>query len=98
MDQPTIASLAFVGNGTLDISIRAPLNTYDAVSKTRPWTPIDYKVEWAASASEFPAECGSAPNHITVAAENDTSPETLPLTNATITDATLFTLGFQTQN
>ena len=93
MDQPTLASLAYVGTGTLNVSIRAPLNTFDAVSKTRPWTPLDYTVEWAASAAEFPAECGNAPNHITVAAVNDTSPETLPLINATITDATLFTLG-----
>ena len=93
MDQPTLASLAFVGNGTLDMSIRAPLNTFDAVSKTRPWTPQDYTVEWAASAAGFPAECGSAPNHITVAALNDTSLDTLPLLNAAITDAKLFTLG-----
>ena len=79
--------------GTVDITFFAPSDTFNAVSKTRAWIPQDYTVEWAASVADFPAECGNAPNLITVAAMNDTSPTTLPLLDAVITDVALFTLG-----
>jgi hypothetical protein len=92
-EQPQLTSLSVRSQGTVYITFFAPSDTFDAVSKTRAWIPQDYTVEWAASVADFPAECGNAPNRITVAALNDTSPTALPLRNATISDATLFTLG-----
>ena len=92
-EQPRLASLSLRSPGTVDISFFAPSDTFNAVSKTRAWIPEDYTVEWAASVTDFPVECGNATKWITIDASSDPTPSTLPLLDATIVDTKLLTLG-----
>ena len=92
-EQPKLASLSLRSPGTIEISFFAPSDTFNAVSKTRAWTPEDYSIEWAASVTDFPVECGNAPKRMIVNASSDPNPASLPLINVTLIDNGLFTLG-----
>jgi hypothetical protein len=85
-EQPTLASIKLRRPGVVDIVVRAPLNTFDTHTHSRPWRPLQYMVEWSNAGVSLPAQCASALFRASFAASNVSAPAELPTINATIAD------------